>query len=55
MYKTDLGYKQLSFGYDAKMKGYANFIYTVNSDYMRSTADIPKLGDMHKRRKDDVV
>ena len=28
MFKTDLGYKQLNFGYDAKMEGYTNFVYT---------------------------
>ena len=28
IFKIDLGYKQLSFGYNAKMEGYTNFVYT---------------------------
>ena len=42
MFKTDLGYKQLNFGYNAKMEVYTN-----------SSSHIPKLGDMLKLTEED--
>ena len=46
MCKDDLGYKQFNCGCNAKGKDMRISYIPINSDYMRSTADIPKLYDM---------